>query len=311
MFTEKVTVDPLPPVSFDLNAEIFANGERQIRNYEKGRFWQVIRGNSKLLLITVVATGTVDKPKVSVEMKANREITAEDTKKAEKIVNALFSLDLDLKPFYEKVKDDKVMAQFTRKLWGLKIPTTQTAFEAVVDSIVEQQISLKVANSIENRIIKMFGESLDLEDATYFAYPTPQQLAPVSIEEFRQCGLSLRKGEYIKEASRLITEGKLNLEKLKTYESSAQIIGELDKIRGIGVWTAELTILRGMQRLGALPADDLGLRRVFSRYYRDGKVISSAEARQIAKSWGKWKGLAAYYLVVADIKDIEIMQRPG
>ena len=118
--------------------------------------------------------------------------------------------------------------------------------------------------------------------------------------------MSLRKGEYIKEASRLITEGKLILEKLKTYESSEQIIGELDKIRGIGGWTAELTILRGMQRLDALPADDLGLRRVFSRYYRDGKAISSAEARQIAKSWGKWKGLAAYYLVVADMKDIEI-----
>src|SRR4030042_1278457 len=306
MFAEKMTVDALPPFSFELNGEIFANGDRQIRNYEKGRFWQVIRVNSKLLLFTVVATGTVDKPKVSVEMKSNREITAEDTKKAEKTVNALFSLDLDLKPFYETVKDDRIMAQLTRKLWGLKIPTTPTVFEALVDSIVEQQISLKVANSIENRIIKKFGESLDLEGATYFAYPTPQQLAPVSIEKFRQCGLSLRKGEYIKEASRLIAQGKLNLEKLKTYESSEQITGELEKIRGIGGWTAELTILRGMQRLDALPADDLGLRRVISRYYRDGKVISSAEARQIAESWGDWKGLAAYYLVVAGMKDIEI-----
>jgi DNA-3-methyladenine glycosylase II len=175
-----------------------------------------------------------------------------------------------------------------------------------VDSIVEQQISLKVANSLENRIIKKFGETLDLEDTIYFAYPTPQRLASVSIEEFRQCGLSYRKAEYIKGTSQLITDGKLNLEKLKNYENSEQIIRELDKIRGIGVWTAELTMLRGMQRLEALPADDLGLRRVISRYYCDGKVISSAEARQIAKSWGEWKGLAAYYLVVADMKDIEI-----
>jgi DNA-3-methyladenine glycosylase II len=198
------------------------------------------------------------------------------------------------------------MAQLTRKLRGLKIPTTPTVFEALVDSIVEQQISLKVANSLENRIIKKFGESLDLDGATYFAYPTPQQLASVSIEELRQCGLSIRKGEYIKEASMLIADGKLNLEKLKNHESSEQIIGELDQIRGIGVWTAELTILRGMQRLDALPADDLGLRRVISRYYRGGKAISSEEARQIAESWGEWKGLAAYYLVVADMKNIEI-----
>ena len=306
MFTEKLTIDALPPFSFDLTAEIFANGDKQIRNYEDGKFWQVIRVNGKLLLVTVESFGTVDKPEVFVELKANSVITEEDKKKAEEIVIVLFSLDFDLKPFYEEVKSDEKMARLTQKLWGLKSPTTQTAFEALVDSIVEQQISLKVANSIENRIIKKFGESVDLDGAFYFAYPTPQQLAPVSIEEFRQCGLSLRKGEYIKEASRLIIEGKLSLEKLKTYDSSEQIIRELDQIRGIGVWTAELTILRGMQRLDALPADNLGLRRVISRYYRDGKVISSAEARQIAKSWGKWKGLAAYYLVVADMKDIEI-----
>jgi DNA-3-methyladenine glycosylase II len=306
MFAERTTVDALPPFRYDLNAEIFANGDKQIRNYEDGKFWQVIRGSGKLILITVKAAGTVDEPKVSVEMKSNREITAKDTKKTEKIVNLLFSLDLNLQPFYETAKGDKIMAQLTRKLWGLKIPTTPTVFEALVDSIVEQQISLKVANSIESRIIKKFGESLDLEGCIYFAYPTPQQLASISIEEFRQCGLSLRKGEYIKEAARLIAQGKLDLEKLKTYESSEQIIGELDQIRGIGVWTAELTILRGMQRLDVLPADDLGLRRVISRYYRDGKVISSAEARQIAESWGEWKGLAAYYLVVADMKNIEI-----
>jgi DNA-3-methyladenine glycosylase II len=140
----------------------------------------------------------------------------------------------------------------------------------------------------------------------YFVYPTPQQLASVSIEEFRQCGLSYRKSEYIKEASTLIAEGKLNLENLKTYESSEQIIRELDEVRGVGVWTAEFTMLRGMRRLDALPADDLGLRRVISRYYRGGKLISSAEVRRIAENWDGWKGLAAYYLVVADMKDLEV-----
>jgi DNA-3-methyladenine glycosylase II len=64
-------------------------------------------------------------------------------------------------------------------------------------------------------------------------------------------------------------------------------------------------MLRGMQRLEALPADDLGLRRVISHYYCDGKMISGTEARQIAKVWGDWKGLAAYYLVVANIKGVE------
>jgi DNA-3-methyladenine glycosylase II len=305
-YTEKITVAALPPFRFDLSSEIFADGDKQIRNYNNGLFWQVIRVNGKLLLVTVEAAGTTDKPKVAAELKSDSAITAVDRKKAEDAVNALFSLDLDLKQFYETVKDDKIMAGLTRKLWGLKTPTTSTVFEALVDSIVEQQISLKVANSIEHKIIRKFGDVLDLAGDVYYAYPTPQRLASVSTEELRQCGLSLRKGEYIKETAKLITEGKLNLENLKSYHSSEQIIKELDEIRGIGVWTAELTMLRGMQRLEALPADDLGLRRVISRYYRDGKVIPSAEARRIAKNWGDWKGLAAYYLVVADMKDIEL-----
>jgi DNA-3-methyladenine glycosylase II len=305
-FAEKIEIPALPPFHFGVSSEIFANGDKQIRNYENGKFWQVIRVNSKLVLAVVESTGTIDEPKLVVELKSDSTMTEDDKKKAEDTVNALFSLDLDLKPFYETVKDDRIMAGLTRKLRGLKSPTTPTVFEALVDSIVEQQISLKVANSIENKITKKFGDILDLEGDVYYAYPTPQRLASVSTEELRQCGLSFRKGEYIKEASQLITEGKLNLEKLRNYESSEQIIKELDEIRGIGVWTAELTMLRGMQRLEALPADDLGLRRVISHYYCDGKMITGAEARQIAKVWGDWKGLAAYYLVVASMLGIDV-----
>jgi DNA-3-methyladenine glycosylase II len=194
----------------------------------------------------------------------------------------------------------------TQKLRGLKSPTTQTVFEAFVDSIVEQQISLKVANGIENRLIKKFGDALGLEGEVYYAYPTPQKLASASTEALRQCGLSFRKAEYIKSGSTLITEGKLDLEKLKNYDSADEIIRELDSVKGVGVWTAELTMLRGMQRLEALPAEDLGLRRVVSHYYCGGTKITGAQARQIARDWGKWKGLAAYYLIVAEMLGIEV-----
>lgn len=306
VYAEKIELTAVPPFRFALSCEIFANGDKQIRNYENPKFWQVIRVNGKLILATVESIGTVDEPKLAVELKSNRGITVEDKKTAEGAVKELFNLELDLKPFYESVKKDEIMAGITRELWGLKNPITPTVFEALIDSIVEQQISLKVANSLENRIIKKFGDSLNVEDEVYYVYPTPQQLAAVSIEEFRQCGLSHRKAEYIQGISQLITEGKLDLEEFKTWESSEQIIKQLDKIRGIGIWTAELTMLRGMKRLEALPADDLGLRRVISRYYRDGKTISSAEARQIGEIWGDSKGLAAYYLVVADMKDLEV-----
>jgi DNA-3-methyladenine glycosylase II len=306
IFTEKITIAASAPFNFELSAEIFADGDEQIRTYEKRRFRQTIRVDGKLILATVESVGTVDKPKLSAELKSDRELTQEDKKKVEEAINVLFNLSFDLSPFYEEAKKDKVMACLTQKLRGLKSSTTQTVFEALVDSIIEQQISLKVANAMEKKLIRKFGDALSLEGEVYFAYPTPQTLASASSEELRTCGLSFRKAECIKSASTLMMEGKLNLEKLKDYDSSAEIIRELDKLKGVGVWTAELTMLRGMQRLEALPAEDLGLRRVISHYYCDGARITSSRARQVARNWGRWKGLAAYYLIVAEMLGMEV-----
>ncbi|MBT0159123.1 DNA-3-methyladenine glycosylase 2 family protein [Candidatus Bathyarchaeota archaeon A05DMB-2] len=304
-FTQQLTLTALPPLNFSLSAEIFANGDKQIRSFENGRFRQVIRVNSMLILATVESVGTVDQPLLSAELKSASALSMEHMRKAEEIIRALFNLDFDLKPFYEEVKHDKIMARITRRLWGLKSSTTQTVFEALVDSIVEQQISLRVANTLENRMIKKFGDSLTVHGEVYYAYPTPKSLATASVEALRECGLSQRKAEYIKEVATLVAEGKLDLEKFKNYNDTDEIIRQMDAIRGIGVWTAELTMIRSMQKWDALPADDLGLRRVIAHYYRRNEKITSAQAREIAQPWGKWKGIAAYYLVVAEMLGVE------
>ena len=230
----------------------------------------------------------------------------QDKKKAEETVKFIFNLDFNLCSFYRDLKNDHVMQQITQLLYGLKNPTTPTVFEALVDSIVEQQISIKVAHTLEERIIKKFGETLLLDGETYYAYPTPQNIANTSISEIQSCGLSQHKAQYIQGAAKSIVEGELDLENLKNCKKPEEIISELDAIRGIGVWTAELTMLRGMQKLDALPADDLGVRRVISRYYCSGKPIKADEAREIAKAWGKWQGLAAFYLIIAEVKDITV-----
>jgi DNA-3-methyladenine glycosylase II len=303
--TETLFVTALSPFSFDLSAQIFANGDRQIRTYEKGMFRQVIRLDGKVALCSVESKGTVEKPELSVELKTNDKLTAKQKEKAAATVSAIFNLDFNLLDFYKEARNDKTLARLTRTLCGLKSPTTQFAFEALVDSIVEQQISLKVANAFEKRIIKKWGDVLRLEGEIYYAYPTPKSLAAANQQDLRAVGLSERKAEYVRNAASLISEGKLDLESLKCMENAEEIIEELDKVRGVGVWTAELTLIRGMQRLEALPADDLGLRRTISHYYCSGKPITGAEARKIAENWGRWKGLAAYYLIVAEIVGVE------
>ncbi len=159
---------------------------------------------------------------------------------------------------------------------------------------------------MKGRIIKKFGSTLNINGHVYYAFPTPKQLNNASFDELRECGLTLRKTEYIKSISKEIETGNLDLEKFKEYKDTDEIINELCKIRGIGLWTAEFVMLRGLNKLESLPADDIGIRRVISHYYCNGRKISSDEARKIAENWGKWKGLASFYLIIAEMMNISI-----
>ncbi len=174
-----------------------------------------------------------------------------------------------------------------------------------MDSVIEQQISLTAARRIENRLIRAAGNRAVFDGNTWYCYPTPGILAKTTDSTFRACGLTLRKGEYIRGISRDILAGNLDLEHFRNYPDTDSIISDLVKIRGVGRWTAELTILRGLHRSDAFPADDVGVRRFISQYYRKGEKISAAEARVFAERWGPWKGFVAYYLEVADFLGIQ------
>lgn len=305
-FTADFTLEPVAPFDFDLSAQIFEGGDGQVRIYEEGVFRQLLKLGGELVLAKVVSIGTVEQPKLKVELSANKPVSAQIAKAAQTQISYIFNLNFPLLDFYRQAANDSTMHKITQQLYGLKNPTTPTVFEALVDSIVEQQISIKVAHTIELRLAKKFGDTLILDGATFYAYPSPHNLAAACIGDIQAVGLSRRKAEYIYGAAKLIADSKLDLEVMKANPDAKAIITELDEIKGIGVWTAELTMLRGMQKLDALPADDFGIRRVISTYYCGGRPIKSAEARQIAEAWGQWKGLAAFYLIIAEVKDIKI-----
>jgi DNA-3-methyladenine glycosylase II len=300
-----VKIEPEPPFNFELTAEIFYNGDPEIQKYEDNSFWQLIQLKNRLLLITLRSTCTVDKPELLVNIKPDDGLNNRDIHQISKIVTSIFNLDFNLLNFYNDMKNDGVMSQLIVKLKGLNSPTTTTFFEAIVSSIIEQQISLKAARSIENRMIKDFGNRLEIDNKTYYIFPTPKTLSNLDKNDLRTSGLSFRKAEYVIGLSKDIVENKLDLDGLKKLETP-EIIQKLITIRGIGYWTAELAVIRGIHRMVALPAEDIGLRRLVSHYYNDDKPVTVDELLDIAKGWGRWSGLAAFYLVVADLLSIKI-----
>jgi DNA-3-methyladenine glycosylase II len=299
-----IHLNPHPPYDFSLSAAIFAVGDPQIRIYQHNIFRQALEVGGTPVLVEVFSEGSVEAPKLNLSLLSDTPLSKSGIKSIHDLVSSMFNINEDITPFYEAMENDAIMSSLTSQLRGLKAPTTPTVFEALVDSVTEQQISLKAAHSIEHRLIRASGNSLTIGSNTFYCYPTPEILSIIPDSTFRSCGLTLRKGEYIRGISQQIVAGTLDLDHLKTYPDTESIISELVQIRGVGRWTAELTILRGMHRADAFPADDIGVRRFISQFYRNGRKTSSIEARACAERWGAWKGFAAYYLELADLLGI-------
>lgn len=140
MFTEYFQVEARSPFNFDLTANIFSGGDKQIRSYENGKFSQVLKINSQLALIQLASAGTVDKPKISVEIKSNNPTTSQDKQNVEEAVKFIFNLDFDLCSFYVEPLLKPCWIQF-----------------------LSNKFLLKVAQNIEVRLIKEFGETLNLD----------------------------------------------------------------------------------------------------------------------------------------------------
>ncbi|WP_321504201.1 hypothetical protein [uncultured Methanoregula sp.] len=300
-----VSLFPKPPYDFSLSAAIFGSGDPYIRTFRNNVFRQVLASRNGPVLAEVRSTGTIDNPALSLALFSDKPVSRGQAGETAALITSMFSLQDDLSPFYAAVRDDPVLADLTVKLRGVRVPVTPTVFEAVTDSIIEQQISLKAARSIENRLIMITGHQLVLDGLTYYCYPEPEVLAHTPDDIFRACGLTLRKGEYIRGIARQILDGDLDLEGFRMRTDTEDIISDLVKIRGIGRWTAELAVIRGLHRPDAFPADDVAVRRFISRFYHNRGKVSSADARLFAERWGAYRGFAAYYLEVAELLKIE------
>lgn len=299
VYTHHLRLKPVPPYDFELSAAIFSRGDPQFRNFEDGVFRQALRIDGAVAVVAVRSRGTVEAPALDVEVISNSELSRGELARARKLMTRMFNLDMDLGPFYEHSKGDPVMSRIVARLYGLKSPTTPTVFEALVDSIVEQQISLVAAHSMQNRLIRKFGDSVTLNGEKSYLFPTPERLASASIAGLKGCGLSSRKAEYIKSIAKMVSTGELDLDAFEGYEDIDEIRSELTSIRGIGDWTAEMTMIRGLHKMDSFPADDVGLQAKMTHYYGKPERATSEDLRRIAEKWGSYRGLGGYYMIMA------------
>jgi DNA-3-methyladenine glycosylase II len=161
-------------------------------------------------------------------------------------------------------------------------------YQALVGSIISQQLSVKAADTIERRFCELFGSP---------EMPTPEQILTKDIDELRSVGLSRGKAVYVRDLAEHVLDGSVKLDQFSD-KSNEEIIKELTAVKGIGVWTAHMFLMFCMGRLDILAVGDLGIRNGIMKLYGLGHAPTPEEIETIAKKnhWHPYESVACWYV---------------
>lgn len=180
-------------------------------------------------------------------------------------------------------KRDPVMKRIIASYQGETLQCHGNAFHTLARAIVGQQISVKAADSIWNRLSANIGGM------------TPLHVLAAGDETLRSSGLSSAKVRYMQDIAQYFSEGEDTIHTRWKDMDDEAIIKELVKLRGVGRWTAEMFLIFHLMRPDVFPTDDLGLLKGIYRHYNSGEKMPLTEVKALGETWRPWRTVATWY----------------
>ena len=180
-------------------------------------------------------------------------------------------------------KKDRVMKRLIPKFGDACLESRGDAFITLARSIVGQQIAVKAAQAVWDRLVLLPRKF------------TPANVLKLKVDDMRAAGLSARKVAYLVDLAIHFQSGAVHIDSWKDM-TDEMIIDELVAIRGIGRWTAEMFLIFHLMRPNVLPLDDAGLVSGVSQNYFSGEPVSRSEIREVANSWAPFCSVATWYI---------------
>ena len=170
----------------------------------------------------------------------------------------------------------KIITDYPKERMEMKNDTLHT----LVRSVVGQQISVRAADAIWNRLDEACNNSI-----------TENNLLELSIEDMRKTGLSNTKSNYI------MNIVNANLSELDWEDmSDEEVSNELCKIKGIGPWTADMFLIFRLRRTNVLPLGDIGLVNAINLHYNNKEKLSKEKLMKFKEKWSPWCSIATWYM---------------
>jgi DNA-3-methyladenine glycosylase II len=291
---------PRPPLDVDLTLARYGRwGVDPASPYRDGTLHRVVRVGERLVAFRLAVTGPPAHPRATLAFAGPDAPTMRTALRQE--AAQILGERWDLRAFYAAAAVDPVLAPLVRPsggLFGLRPTLAPDPFEMLIGAISAQQVNLAFAFATRARLVRRYGTPVELDGVTVHAFPVPAVVAEVPVAELRAMQFSQRKAEYIVGLARELAEGRLDLGALAGAADEA-VVARLTAIRGLGRWTAEWFLARGLGRADVCPADDLGVRRAVEALCFGGRERDAAAVRRRARDWRPHRTLATHYLLAA------------
>lgn len=218
----------------------------------------------------------------------------------------LLGIYLSLDGFYRLAEGDDRLAPVADQFRGFKPPRLLSPFEALVNAISCQQLTLTMGIRLLNSLVGNYGLALKTDDGIFHAFPRPQDLANADIEDLRRMKFSYQKARYITNLSQSIVAGQPDLDEIEALDDETAVDNLCD-LHGVGRWTAEYFLLRGLGRTHIFPADDVGARNHLQRWLALPEKLNYGTVHQALKPWKDYGGLVYFHLLLKSLLEKEII----
>jgi DNA-3-methyladenine glycosylase II len=212
-------------------------------------------------------------------------------------IEQIVGLKIDLSQFHQMAATDEQIGPMVARSTGLKPPRFPTVFECLLNAVALQQLSLRAGLTLLNRLASAYGNTFSTGGGQLHAFPLPDALAILNPQALRKLGFSLRKGATVVQLSQAVVTGHLDLEHLK-HLGDDEVVSRLTRINGIGRWSAEYALLRGLGRLHIFPGDDVGARNSLARLLGQQPSPDYATVQRTVSRWQPYAGMVYFHLLI-------------
>jgi DNA-3-methyladenine glycosylase II len=210
------------------------------------------------------------------------------------VLRRMLGVDRELSHFDRAARDIQWLRPLAARMRGVKPPRYPTLWEACVNAVVFQQVSLIAASAISRRMIMALGAPTEWGDVALHAFPTVESFEGASDNVLRAAGLSANKLATLRRVAEALRSGMLDEDALEALPS-ADVAALLCRIKGIGPWTATVILLRGLGRLDVFPLNDSSVAR--NLVFVAGSIPD--DLGQILSALGPQRGMLYYHLLLS------------